>query len=211
MGLRRSRPERPAHRFHQICTRLAPHPRSVNEEDVTQVFISSEEIRRRVLELGAGISRDYAGRTPILVGILKGSVIFLADLVRALSIEVEVDFISISSYGRGTTSSGSVRLLKDLDADINGRDVIVVEDIVDSGLSLEYIRRNLLVRRPASLAIAALLDKPQRRTQEIEVRYVGFTVPDEFVVGYGLDYQERYRGVPHIGVLEPAEIEEGGA
>jgi hypoxanthine phosphoribosyltransferase len=133
-------------------------------------------------------------------------VIFLSDLVRSLDVEVEVDFISISSYGQGTVSSGTVRLLKDLDLDVSGRHVLVVEDIVDSGLSLEYIRKNLQSRQPASLEIAALLDKRERRTRPIDVRYVGFTVPDEFVVGYGLDYCERYRGVPEVGVLNPVEI-----
>lgn len=181
----------------------------VNEEAATQALITREQIGRRVVELGAEISRDYRGRTPILIGILKGSVVFLADLVRALSIEVEVDFISISSYGQGTVSSGSVRLLKDLDLDVSGRHVLVVEDIVDSGLSLEYIRQNLLARRPSSLEIVALLDKRERRTRPVDVRYVGFTVPDEFVVGYGLDYMERYRGVPEVGVLDPEEVEEG--
>ncbi len=156
--------------------------------------------------MGAEISRDYAGKVPVLVGILKGSVIFLSDLARALTVDVEIDFISISSYGQGTVSSGSVRLLKDLDLDVSGRDVLVVEDIVDSGLSLDYIRRNLLSRGPASLAIAALLDKRERRALQVDVRYVGFTVPDEFVIGYGLDYAERYRGVPEIRVLAPEEI-----
>ncbi len=160
-------------------------------------------------ELGAEISRDYEGRVPVLVGILKGSVLFLSDLIRSLSITVEVDFISISSYGRETVSSGSVRLLKDLELDVGGRDVLVVEDIVDTGSSLDYIRRNLLARQPRSLAIAALLDKPSRRVTPVEVAYVGFTVPDAFVVGYGLDYQERYRGLPEVGVLTPEEILSG--
>ena len=152
--------------------------------------------------MGAEISRDYAGKVPVLVGILKGSVIFLSDLARALTVDVEIDFISISSYGRGTVSSGSVRLLKDLDLDVSGRDVLVVEDIVDSGLSLDYIRRNLLSRGPASLAIAALLDKRERRALQVDVRYVGFTVPDEFVIGYGLDYDEKLRNLPFIGVMK---------
>lgn len=157
-------------------------------------------------ELGREISRDYAGRVPVLVGILKGSILFLSDLIRSLSVEVEVDFISISSYGAETVSSGSVRLLKDLELDVAGRDVLVVEDIVDTGTSLDYIRRNLLARQPRSLAIAALLDKPSRRVTAVEVAYVGFTVPDAFVVGYGLDYQEKYRGLPEVGVLTPDEI-----
>ena len=156
--------------------------------------------------MGAEISRDYRGKVPVLVGILKGSVVFLSDLVRALDVEVEVDFISVSSYGQGTVSSGTVRMIKDLDLDVSGRHVLVVEDIVDSGLSLEYIRKNLRSRQPASLEIAALLDKRERRTRPVDVRYVGFTVPDEFVVGYGLDYRERYRGVPEVGILSPQEI-----
>ena len=158
-------------------------------------------------ELGEEISRDYAGRVPVMIGILKGAVVFLADLVRALSIDVEVDFMAISSYGRGTVSSGTVRLLKDLDLDISGRDVLVVEDIVDSGLSLDYIRRNLETRHPRSLSLVALLDKRERRQAGVDVGYVGFPVPDAFVVGYGLDFRELYRGLPEVAVLSPEEIE----
>jgi len=162
--------------------------------------------------MGAEISRDYDQKKPLLVGILKGSVVFLADLVRHITCELEVDFISISSYGDGTVSSGTVRLLKDLDRDISDRHVLVVEDIVDSGLSLSYIRRILLARHPASLAIAALLDKPEKRTAEgLRVDYVGFRVADAFVVGYGLDYQEGYRGLPYIGVMEEADLSPAGA
>jgi hypoxanthine phosphoribosyltransferase len=159
-----------------------------------------------VAELGQEISRDFSGRVPILVGILKGSVVFLSDLVRHLDIQVEVDFISISSYGDGTASSGTVRLLKDLDLDVGGREVLVVEDIVDSGLSLAYIRKNLAARNPRSISIVALLDKRERRTREVQVDYVGFRVPDAFVVGYGLDYREHYRGLPHVVVLDEQEI-----
>jgi hypoxanthine phosphoribosyltransferase len=168
----------------------------------------------RVRELGAEISRDYADRVPVVVGILKGAVVFLADLVRSLSIDVEVDFMAVSSYGRGTTSSGTVRLLKDLDLDISGRDVLVVEDIVDSGLSLDYIRRNLEARHPRSLALVALLDKRERRQTGVDVGYIGFPVPDAFVVGYGLDFRELYRGLPEVAVLGESEIagsvDEGG-
>jgi hypoxanthine phosphoribosyltransferase len=160
-----------------------------------------------VCELGEEISRDYSGRVPVLIGILKGAVVFLADLVRALSIEVEVDFMSVSSYGRGTVSSGTVRLLKDLDLDISGRDVLVVEDIVDSGLSLDYIRRNLEARHPRSLCLVALLDKRERRQTGVDVGYIGFPVPDAFVVGYGLDFHELYRGMTEVAVLSPEEIE----
>jgi hypoxanthine phosphoribosyltransferase len=170
-------------------------------------LIPREAIARRVVELGEEISRDYAGRVPVLIGILKGATVFLADLIRALSIDVEVDFMAISSYGRGTVSSGTVRLLKDLDLDISGRDVLVVEDIVDSGLSLDYIRRNLETRHPRSLSLVALLDKRERRQTGVDVGYVGFPVPDAFVVGYGLDYRELYRGLPEVAVLSPGEIE----
>ncbi len=172
-------------------------------------MIPRETIARRVQELGAEISRDYAGRVPVLIGILKGATVFLADLVRALSIDVEVDFMAISSYGRGTVSSGTVRLLKDLDLDISGRDVLVVEDIVDSGLSLDYIRRILETRHPRSLSLVALLDKRERRQTGVDVGYVGFPVPDAFVIGYGLDFGELYRGLPEVAVLSADEIERG--
>jgi hypoxanthine phosphoribosyltransferase len=159
--------------------------------------------------MGLEISRDYLGRVPILVGILKGSVVFLSDLVRHLCCDIEVDFISISSYGDGTTSSGTVRLLKDLDLDVSDRDVLVVEDIVDSGLSLQYIRKNLAARNPRSLSFAALLDKRERRgATGIFIDYVGFPVPDAFVVGYGLDYRERYRGLPYVATMGEVDLKE---
>jgi hypoxanthine phosphoribosyltransferase len=157
--------------------------------------------------MGQEISRDYLGRVPILVGILKGSVVFLADLVRHLTCDVKIDFISISSYGEGTTSSGTVRLLKDLDLDVGDRDVLVVEDIVDSGLSLAYIRKNLAARNPRSLSFAALLDKRDRRATGIYIDYIGFPVPDAFVVGYGLDYRERYRGLPYVAAMGDTDLE----
>jgi len=157
--------------------------------------------------MGRQISRDYQGRVPVLVGILKGSVVFLADLIRAIDCVIEVDFLSISSYGEATSSSGTVKLLKDLDLDVSGRDVLVVEDIVDSGLSMAYIRRNLESRSPRSLAMAALLDKRERRTTDVSVDYVGFEIPNAFVVGYGLDYRELYRGLPHVAVLQSADLE----
>ena len=160
--------------------------------------------------MGDALSRDYLGKSPILVGILKGSAIFLSDLIRRMSIDCEIDFISISSYGNRTRSSGSVQLLKDLDRDIFERDVIVVEDIVDSGNSLSYIRRSLLARSPSSFAIVALLDKKERRETPVYVDYVGFEIADRFVVGYGLDYAERYRGLPYIAVLDDADLSEGG-
>jgi len=162
-----------------------------------------------VRELGLEISRDYGGRDPLLIALLKGSIVFLADLVRAMTIDVEVDFISISSYGGRSTSSGSVRLLRDLDRDIYDRNVLVVEDIVDTGLSLSYIRKSLLARNPRSLAIVAFLDKPEHRTTDVFVDYVGYQIPDRFVVGYGLDYQERHRGLPHIAALSSEDLADG--
>ena len=141
-----------------------------------------------------------------MIGLLKGSTLFLADLARALTIDVQIDFISISSYQNRVTTSGSVRLLRDLDADVFNRDVLVVEDIIDSGLSLGYIRNSLLARNPKSLAIAALLDKRERRTMEVKAAYIGFEIPDRFVVGYGLDYKQLYRGLPYVAVLDPDEI-----
>jgi hypoxanthine phosphoribosyltransferase len=160
-----------------------------------------------VRELGAEISNAYAGACPLVVGLLKGSVVFLSDLIRCFTIDVEVDFIAISSYQDRSISSGSVRLLRDLDRDVRDRDLLIVEDIIDSGLSLEYIRNMLLARGPRSLAIASLLDKPERRVVEVPVHFVGFRIPDRFVVGYGLDYRERYRGLPYIAALDQGEID----
>lgn len=169
-------------------------------------LITGEEISARVNDLARDISRDYESRVPILVGLLKGSVFFMADLMRRLTIDHEVDFISISSYGDSTRSSGVVRMLKDLERDISGRDVIVIEDIIDSGNSLDYIRRNLLSRDPRSLAICTLLDKRERRECHVPVDYVGFVIPNEFVVGYGLDYAERHRNLYEIAVLEAEDL-----
>jgi len=159
--------------------------------------------------MGLEISQRYEGRCPLLIALLKGGVVFLADLVRQLTIDVEIDFISISSYQGRSTSSGSVRLLRDLDRDIHDRDVLIVEDIVDSGLSLSYIHRMLLAREPRSLAIAAFLDKREHRVNDIHVDYVGYRIPDRFVIGYGLDYQERHRGLRVIACLDPAELTAG--
>jgi hypoxanthine phosphoribosyltransferase len=169
---------------------------------VGEVLIEQEALRRRVIELGEEISHDYAGRDLLLVGVLKGAVFFMADLMRRLTIPCEIDFMAISSYGAGTDSSGVVRILKDLDINIEGRDVLVVEDIIDSGLTLSYLIRNLEARQPASLEICALLTKPGRREIDVPVRYVGFEIPNRFVVGYGLDFAERYRNLPYVGVLE---------
>jgi hypoxanthine phosphoribosyltransferase len=155
-----------------------------------------------VAELGAEVSVDYEGRDLLLIGVLKGAVFFMADLMRHLTVACEVDFMAISSYGDATDSSGIVRILKDLDINIEGRDVLVVEDIIDSGLTLSYLMRNLESREPASLEVCALLTKPSRREIDVRVRYVGFEIPNKFVVGYGLDFAERYRNLPYVGVLD---------
>jgi len=170
---------------------------------IGKILIQEDEIRRRVKELGEEISRDYQGKEPTLVSILKGGIIFLSDLVRALSILHEIDFMSVSSYDGGTESSGVVRILADLSINIEGRDVIIVEDIVDTGLTLDYIRHILLARHPKSLRICTLLDKKSRRRVEVPLDYVGFVIPDAFVIGYGLDYGEKYRNLPYIAILEP--------
>jgi hypoxanthine phosphoribosyltransferase len=169
---------------------------------VGEVLIVEDALQRRVSELGEEISHDYTGRDLLLVGVLKGAVFFMSDLMRRLTIPCEIDFMAISSYGAGTDSSGVVRILKDLDINIEGRDVLVVEDIIDSGLTLSYLMRNLEARQPASLEICALLTKPGRREIDVPVRYVGFEIPDRFVVGYGLDFAERYRNLPYVGVLD---------
>ncbi|MBP7669215.1 MAG: hypoxanthine phosphoribosyltransferase [Candidatus Eisenbacteria bacterium] len=167
-----------------------------------RTLLSRETIEARTRELARAVSRDFLGKTPVLVGILKGSVFFLADLMRHLDLDHEVDFISISSYASGITSSGTVRLLKDLDHDISGRDVLIVEDIIDSGLSLSYLRKNLLSRNPRSLSIVTLLDKRVPRDRQVYVDYVGFEIDNLFVVGYGLDHAERHRELPYVAVLE---------
>jgi len=179
------------------------------EAAVTEVLIEEEALQRRIAELGEEISADYAGRDLLLVGVLKGAVFFMADLMRNLTIPCEIDFMAISSYGEGTDSSGVVRILKDLDINIDGRDVLVVEDIIDSGLTLSYLMRNLEAREPASLEICALMTKPERREIEVPVRYVGFEIPNRFVIGYGLDFGERYRNLPYVGVLDPGLIPAG--
>ncbi len=172
-----------------------------------RVLLAEEQIQEKVREMARRISRDYLGKTPVLVGILKGCVYFLADLMRNLELEHEVDFISISSYASGVKSSGTVRMLKDLDHDISGRDVLIVEDIIDSGLSLSYLRKNLLSRNPRSLAIATLLDKRVPRERQVFVDYVGFEIENHFVVGYGLDFAERFRELPYVAILEPEDQE----
>jgi hypoxanthine phosphoribosyltransferase len=179
------------------------------ERAVTEILIEPEALQHRVAELGDEISSDYAGRDLLLVGVLKGAVFFMADLMRHLTIPCEIDFMAISSYGDSTDSSGVVRILKDLDINIEGRHVLVVEDIIDSGLTLSYLIRNLEAREPATLEICALLTKPERREIDVPVRYVGFEIPNRFVIGYGLDYSELYRNLPYVGVLDPGLVLEG--
>jgi hypoxanthine phosphoribosyltransferase len=171
------------------------------ERGVEEILIDEETLQARIRELGAEISADYAGRDLLLVGVLKGAVFFMADLMRELSVPCEIDFMAISSYGAATDSSGVVRILKDLDINVADRDVLVVEDIIDSGLTLSYLRRNLMARKPGSLEICALLTKPERREIDVPVRYVGFEIPNKYVIGYGLDFAERYRNLPYVAVL----------
>ncbi len=168
---------------------------------IGEVLVSEDDIKRRVAELGAEISRDYGGKTPILVNILKGGIIFLSDLVRELTILHEIDFMQVSSYDTGTETSGVVRILADLAINIEGEDVIIVEDIVDTGLTLDYIRHILLARHPRSLKICTLLDKRARRRIEVPLDYIGFEIPNEFVIGYGLDYEEKHRNLPYIALM----------
>lgn len=172
-------------------------------DSIAKVLVTREELQERVDHLARRISEDYAGEELLLVGVLKGAVFFMADLARRVTVPCALDFMAVSSYGSSTDSSGVVRILKDLDSEIQGRHVLIVEDIVDSGLTLSYLLKNLRSRKPASLEICALLTKPARRRTHIECRYVGFEIPDEFVVGYGLDYAERYRNLEFIGVLTP--------
>ena len=168
---------------------------------VSEILIDEETLHGRIAELGAQISDDYRGQDLILIGVLKGAIFFMADLMRSIDIPCEVDFMAISSYGAGIDSSGVVRILKDLDVSIEGRNVLVVEDIIDSGLTLSYLLRNLEAREPASLEVCALLTKPERRENDVVCRYVGFEIPNRFVIGYGLDFAERYRNLPFVGVL----------
>lgn len=175
---------------------------NVMEQDIKKVLVSEEEIREKVAEIGARISEDYAGKNLLMVGILKGSVVFMADLMRAVTAHARIDFMSVSSYGSGTKSSGVVKIVKDLDNNVEGYDLLLVEDILDSGLTLSYLRELLRDRHPNSIKIVTLLNKPARRTADIQPDYCCFEVPDEFVVGYGLDFDERYRNLPYVGVLK---------
>ncbi|MGH2915605.1 MAG: hypoxanthine phosphoribosyltransferase [Solirubrobacteraceae bacterium] len=168
---------------------------------IGEILVGSEELAQRVRELGEEVSRDYAGRDLLLIGVLKGAVFFLSDLMRHLDVPAQVDFMAVASYGSATKSSGVVRILKDLDAPIEGRDVLIIEDIVDSGLTLQYLLRNLAGRNPASLEVCALLIKPERRKVDLRTRYVGFEIPNRFAIGYGLDHAERYRNLPYVAAL----------
>ncbi len=178
-------------------------------DDIDHVLISEEDLHKRIQELGEQISADYKGKCPLLVSVLRGSFIFMADLTRHIQPFCQVDFMAVSSYGAGTVSSGQVNIVKDLTDSIEGKDIIVIEDILDSGNTLSYLFQLLKARNPASLRLCTLLDKPSRRTKPIQADYVGFTVPDEFVVGYGLDYDELYRNLPYIGVLKPQVYQKG--
>ncbi len=174
----------------------------MHDAGVGEVLVEREALAERVVELAAEISRDYQGQDLLLVGVLKGAVFFLSDLMRHLDRECEVDFMAVSSYGSSTDSSGVVRILKDLDASIEGRNVLIVEDIVDSGLTLSYLMRTLRARDPATLEVCALLTKPERRKVNLPIRYVGFEIPNRFVIGYGLDHAERFRNLPFVAVLD---------
>jgi tRNA(Ile)-lysidine synthase len=188
---------------HQVGGSRPPHP------DIAEVLITQEAIAEKVAELAAMIDRDHAGQTVLLVGVLKGAAMIMADLSRALTIDATLEFMAVSSYGSSTSSSGVVRILKDLDRSIEGIHVLIVEDIIDSGLTLSWLIRNLRSRHPASVEVVALLRKPEALKVAVEVRYVGFDIPSAFVVGYGLDYAERYRTLPYVGTLTPEAIERG--
>ena len=173
-------------------------------DDMERILLTEEEIRERVSALGAEITRDYAGKDPLFVGVLKGCFVFMADLIRQVDLPSAMDFMVVSSYGAGTSTTGAVEIIKDLSQDIEGKDLVIVEDILDTGVTLHYLTRYLRNRNPASIAIATLLDKPERRRADVHAKYIGFTVPDAFVVGYGLDYAEKYRNLPYIGILKPS-------
>lgn len=174
------------------------------EQDILQVLYSEEQLHEKCAELGAQISRDYEGRDLLLVSVLKGAVVFMADLMRQITVPCGIDFMVVSSYGSGVKTSGVVKIVKDLDTEIRGKDVLIVEDILDSGMTLSYLTDLLRDRHPASIRIVSLLDKPSRRRVPLRPDYVGYEVPDEFVVGYGLDYDEKYRNLPYVGILKPA-------
>ncbi|TEU16510.1 MAG: hypoxanthine phosphoribosyltransferase [Anaerolineales bacterium] len=190
--------------WHILCTKPEGGGTNVSiEKDIADILIGAEELQAKIAELGRQISEDYRGQNPLLICLLRGAVVFLSDLIRAIDIPLEMDFMAISSYGASTESSGVVRLVMDLKSNIMGRNVLIVEDIVDSGRTLAYILDNLQTRRPADIKVCALLSKPSRREVQVELDYLGFEIPDKFVVGYGLDYAEAYRNLPFIGVLKP--------
>src|SRR4051794_14875809 len=176
-------------------------PRMTRDPAIGEILVQPDDLRRKVADLGKQISADYADRNPLLIGVLKGAVFFLSDLMREISVPCEIDFMAVASYGSATKSSGVVRILKDLDTAIEGRDVLIVEDIVDSGLTLQYLLRNLGARNPLSLEVCALLTKPERRKVELPTRYVGFEIPNRFAIGYGLDDAEQYRNLPYVAAL----------
>ena len=178
------------------------------KKDIERVLFTEEELKTRVAELGAQITADYQGKEPVIISVLRGSYIFMADLTRSIDLPCSIDFMAVSSYGKGTTSSGQVNIIKDLSDSIEGKDVLVVEDILDSGNTLSYLLEILKARHAASIKLCTLLDKPDRRVRDIKADYVGYSVPDLFVVGYSLDYAEKYRNLPYIGVLKP-EVYEG--
>ena len=175
--------------------------------DVEKVLLSEEQLSQKIAELGEEISKDYQGKEIVAICVLKGATLFMADLARAVKVPMALDFMAVSSYGNGTSTSGTVRILKDLDNSIEGKHVLVVEDIIDSGVTLKYLLKNLKSRKPASIKLCTLLNKPERRRVEVDIDYCGFTVPDYFLVGYGLDYAEKYRNLPFIGILKPAIYE----
>nr|WP_145101987.1 hypoxanthine phosphoribosyltransferase [Sporomusa sp. KB1] len=176
-------------------------------DDLEKILFSETDVASRIKELGEAITQDYAGKEILMIGVLRGAVIFMADLARAIKLPVAIDFMAVSSYGSTTSSSGVVRILKDLDEDVENKHVLIVEDIIDSGLTLNYLMENLWSRKPASIKICTLLNKPDRRKVEVPIAYNGFTIPDYFVVGYGLDFAEKYRNFPFIGVLKPETYE----
>ena len=172
-------------------------------DDILRVLYSEEELEAKCAELGAQISKDYEGKNLLLVSVLKGAVVFMTDLMRHITVPCSIDFMVVSSYGRGVKTSGVVKIVKDLDADLAGKDLLIVEDILDTGMTLHYLKQLLQDRNPNSIRIATLLDKPERRRAAVRADYVGYQVPDEFVVGYGLDYDEKYRNLPYVGILKP--------
>ena len=171
--------------------------------DMESILLTEQQIRERVGQMGAEISRDYADKDPLFVGVLKGCFVFMADLMRRVTVPCGMDFMVVSSYGNSTKTTGAVEIIKDLSQDVEGRHIVIVEDILDTGVTLHYLCRYLQNRNPASVSIAAFLDKPERRRADVHAKYVGFTVPDAFVIGYGLDYAEKYRNLPYVGILKP--------